>query len=323
MGRAVARRAASAAITLVLVTIVVFGLLCALPGDPSDDDGAARPLPPAYRAALRAQYHLDDPWPERYALWVGDLIRGDLGRSLFSQQRVATMLAERLPATLALDALALLAMLAAAVPLGILGAWRPGGSWDRFGWIATTVLYAVPVFWLALLLQWLFAVRLQVLPLAGITSEDLRGASSAARAVDALRHLVLPAACLAAGGLAYITRFVRAGVLESTGGDGGRAARARGLTTLEYVSQHGLVQSIAPLLTLAGLLIPRLVGGALLIEKIFSIPGLGSLMFDSILARDLPVVLALTLLSGLATLAGTTLSDLLIVWLDPRVRRAS
>jgi len=224
---------------------------------------------------------------------------------------------------LALNALALLGMVGLAVPLGILGAWKPEGAWDRTGWIATSALHAVPVFWIAILLQWLFAVRLGWLPLAGVASDGARHASEARAFLDAVWHLVLPATCLASGGLAYVSRFVRTNLVESTAGDGGRAARARGLSTLQYVVRHGLLQAVVPLLTLAGFLIPRLVGGSLLVEQMFNVPGLGSLLFASILSRDLPVVLALTLVSGLATLAGTTLSDVLIVWLDPRVRHAA
>ena len=319
---AIANRIATAAITLLLVTVVVFALLCALPGDPTGDDTGSRPLPPQYRAALRAQYHLDDPWPVRYGRWMRDVSRGDLGTSFSEQQPVAAMLKERLPVSVGLNALALLAMLGVAVPLGILGASQPDGRWDRAGWIATTALYAVPVFWLALLLQWLFAIRLGWLPLSGVATDGARHASAAGAVADAVRHLVLPAVCLASGGLAYVSRFVRTSLVESTAGDGGKAARARGLSTFQYVARHGVVQAVVPLLTLAGFLIPRLVGGSLLIEKIFDVPGLGSLLFDSILARDLPVVLALTLVSGLATLAGMTLADALIVWLDPRVRHA-
>ena len=323
MFRAIATRIATAAITLLLVTMVVFALLCALPGDPSGVDDAPRPLPPEYRAALRAQYHLDDAWPLRYGRWVRDLLRGDLGTSFSAQQPVATMLRERLPVSMGLNTLGLLAMLGVAVPLAIVGAAKPNGPWDRAGWITTTALHAVPVFWTALLLQWFFAIRLGWFPLSGLTTDGTRGASSAASVVDAGRHLVLPALCLALGGLAYVTRFVRTNLVEATAGEGGRAARARGLSTLQYVARHGTVQAVVPLLTLAGFLIPRLVAGSLLVEAIFNIPGLGSLLFDSILARDLPVVLALTWLSGLATLAGTTLADILIVWLDPRVRRAA
>ena len=323
MLRAIAGRIATAATTLLLVTIVVFALLCALPVEPAGNDDASRPLPPEYRAALRAQYHLDDTWPLRYGLWMRDVVRGDLGTSFSAQQPVTTMLRERLPVSLGLNALALLAMLGVSVPLGILGAWKPDGAWDRAGWIATTALYAVPVFWAALLLQWLFAIRLGWLPLSGISTDGARHASALAALADSTRHLVLPAACLASGVLAYVSRFVRTSLVESTAGDGGKAARARGLSTLQYVSRHGVAGAVVPLLTLAGFLIPRLVGGSLLIEEIFNIPGLGSLLFDSILARDLPVVLALTLLSGVATLCGTTLSDALIVWLDPRTRHAA
>ena len=319
---AIASRIATALVTLFIVTIVVFALLCALPADPSGEDTASRPLPPEYRAALRAQYHLDEPWPSRYGRWVRDLLRGDLGKSFASRQPVATMLMDRLPISLALNTLALLSMLGVAVPLGILSASRPDGPWDRAGWIATSALYAVPVFWTALLLQWLFAVRLGWLPLSGISTDGARHGSSAFAIVETVRHLVLPAAWLASGGLAYVSRFVRTSIVEGTAGEGGRAARARGLSTLQYAARHGVVQAISPLLTLAGFLIPRLVGGSLLVEAIFNVPGLGSLLFDSILSRDLPVVLALTLLSGVATLLGTTTSDVLILWLDPRVRYA-
>ncbi len=319
---AIATRIATAAVTLLLVTIVVFAILCALPGDPSSDDSGSRPLPPEYRAVLRAQYHLEDPWPVRYGRWLRDVLRGDLGTSFSAHQPVLSMLRERFAVSMALNALALVALVGVAVPLGILGAWKPDGAWDRASWIATTGLHAVPVFWVALILQWVFAIRLGWLPLAGVTPDGARHASAGGALADTAWHLVLPATCLASGALAYVSRFVRTSLVESTAGDGGKAARARGLSTLQYVARHGIAQAIVPLLTLAGFLIPRLVGGSLLIEEIFNVPGLGSLLFNSILARDLPVVLALTLVSGLATLVGTTVSDVLIVWLDPRVRHA-
>jgi peptide/nickel transport system permease protein len=253
----------------------------------------------------------------------GKLAIGDFGTSFSTQQPVANIVLGRLPVSLGLNVLGLIGMLSVAVPLGILGAWKPEGSWDRAAAAAATALYAVPVFWSALLLQWLFAVRLEWLPLSGLETDGARYASAGGAFADAARHLVLPAVCLASGGLAYVSRFVRTSLLESTAGDGGRAARARGLSTLQYLARHGLTQAAVPLLTLAGFLIPRLVGGSLLIEAIFNVPGVGSLLFDSILARDVPVVLALTLLSGVATLLGTTLADLMIVWLDPRVRNAT
>ena len=321
MPAAIARRIATAVVTLLVVTLLVFALMSALPGDAIDEE-SSRALPPEFRSALRAQYHLDEPAPVRYGRWLADLGRGELGTSLSTGQPVGELLRDRLPVSLALNTFALAVLVAIALPLGILGAWKPGGAWDRVGLGATTVLYAVPVFWSALLLQWAFGVRLHWLPLSGIATEGAVHAGLLAGKADNLRHLVLPAVCLAGGGLAYVSRFVRTSLVESSSGDGGRAARARGLSTLEYLWRHGLRQSAVPLLTLAGFLIPRLVGGSLLIEQIFGVPGLGSLMFKSILGRDVPVVLALTLVSGVAALVGTTVADLLIACVDPRVRRA-
>jgi peptide/nickel transport system permease protein len=252
---AIATRIATAVVTLLVVTIVVFALLCALPGDPTDEDGGSRPLPPAYRAALRAQYHLDEPWPARYGLWMRDVLRGDLGTSLTAQQPVATILRARLPVTLGLNSLALLGMLGVAVPLGILGAWKPDGRWDRAGWVTTTALYAMPVFWTALLLQWLFAIRLGWLPLSGMATDGIRRASIGRAFVDTTWHLVLPATCLASGVLAYVSRFVRTSLVESSAGDGGKArAEPHALASPATESRRPSYRSCA-------IFIPRLVGG--------------------------------------------------------------
>ena len=320
MGVRLAPRLAVAALTLLLVTLAVFGLLCALPGDTLSIE-TDRALPPSYVASLRAQFHLDDPWPVRYGRWLADVAHGHLGFSETEQRPVATIIAERLPVSVALNTAALVVTFAFAVPLGILGAWRPGGRWDRFGATATTALYAVPVFWMALLLQWIFSVRLGWLPLFG-TSSDV-AASTWVRFMDALRHGVLPVACLSYGGIAYVSRFTRVALVENAGEAGGRGARARGVSALRYLGTHGLAQASVPLLTLLGFLIPRLVGGSILVEQVFGIPGLGQLLWDAILARDLAVVLALTLVSGIATLVAMTLADLIAARVDPRLRRAA
>jgi peptide/nickel transport system permease protein len=320
MRATLAPRLAVAALTLLLVTFAVFALVSALPGNSLSVE-TDRALPPGYVAALRAQFHLDDPWPLRYARWLGDVARGRFGFSEVEQRPVATILAERLPVSLALNAAALVVTFAFAVPLGILGAWRPGGRWDRLSATATTALYAVPVFWMALLLQWVFSVRLGWLPLFGTSSET--DPSAWVRFLDAFRHGVLPVACLSYGGIAYVSRFTRVAIIENAGEAGGRGARARGMSALRYIGTHGLAQASVPLLTLLGFLIPRLVGGSILVEQIFGIPGLGQLLWNAILARDLAVVLALTLVTGIATLAGVTLADLLAARMDPRLRRAA
>lgn len=322
MRAGVATRLAVAALTLLLVTLAVFVLVNLLPGDASDELAeGVRPLPPAYVAALRAQFHLDDPLPVRYARWLADIARGDFGRSQVTGRPVATVVLERLPVSLALNAAALVLTLVLAVPLGILGAWRPGGAWDRAGSTVTTGLYAVPVFWMALLLQGVFAVELGWLPLFGTSTGGASGVVS--RVGDALRHGVLPVACLSYGGVAYVSRFLRTNLVEGSAAVTRRAAQARGLSALRYVSTHGLLQASVPLLTLLGFLIPRLVTGSILVEQIFGVPGVGQLLLEAILARDLAVVLALTLISGLVTLFATTTVDALAARLDPRLDRAT
>lgn len=316
----VARRLAVSATTLILVTLAVFALLNSLPGDALSDVEDDRALPAAYLTALRAQYHLDDPLLTRYARWIGDVARGDLGISQTEQRPVAMILAERLPVSVALNAAALIVTFTIAVPLGILGAWKPGGRWDRLGSTVATGLYAVPVFWMALLLQWVFSIRLGWLPLFG-TSTDL-ATTSWGRAGDAILHGILPVVCLSYGGVAYVSRFARTALIENAGDVPARSARARGVSALRFTATHGIAQASVPLLTLLGFLIPRLVGGSILVEQIFGIPGLGQLMLSAILARDLAVVLALTLVSGVATLVGVTLADLLVARFDPRVHRA-
>jgi peptide/nickel transport system permease protein len=319
MSSGVASRLAVAAVTLILVTLAVFLLINALPGDAIEDD-SDRPLPASYLAALRAQYHLDEPIGRRYARWIGDVVRGDLGVSMIEQRPVMEILRERLPVSVALNAVALALTLVLAIPLGVLGAWKPGGFWDRAGLAATTGLYAVPVFWMALLLQWTFAVRLGWVPLFGVSFD--RDASWLARFGDAARHAALPVACLSYGGVAYVSRFLRTALLESAGSGAARGARARGRSALGYMARHGLPQAGVPILTLLGFLIPRLVGGSVLVESIFGIQGVGQLLLAAILARDLTVVLALTLVAAMATLLGTTLADVLAARLDPRVHRA-
>jgi peptide/nickel transport system permease protein len=320
MRTGVAPRLAVAAVTLLFVTLAVFLLVNSLPGDAIEDD-STRPLPPGYIVALREQFHLDEPLGRRYVRWLGDVSRGQLGISMVEQRPVAAILRERLPVSISLNFAALCLTLALAVPLGILGAWRPGGTWDRASLAAATGLYAVPVFWMALLLQWLFAVRLGWVPLFGTSTAP--GGGLVSSLVDAIRHAVLPVICLSYGGVAYVSRFVRTSLLESAGDGAARGARARGRSALGYMTRHGLVQASVPLLTLLGFLIPRLVGGSILVESIFGIPGVGQLLLAAILARDLTVVLALTLVAAVATLVGATLADLLAARLDPRIHRAS
>lgn len=317
---AVARRLLASVTTLGLVTVVVFAILAGLPGRDAIESDEQHALPPEYRAALREQFHLDDPLPLRYARWMADIARGDFGTSAVDRRSVASLVRERAGISVGLNALALAATLALAVPLGLLAAWRPGSAWDRWGLATTTAFYAVPVFWAGLVLQWVFAVKLGWLPLYG-TRSDAPPSWIGGALLDRAWHMALPVVCMSYGGLAYVSRFIRTALVESTPGEGGRAARARGVSALRFVAVHGMRQASVPLLTLAGFLLPRLLGGSLLVEQIFNLPGLGMLTLDAVLARDVPVVMALTLLAGVSTIAAIAASDLLAAWADPRVRR--
>jgi peptide/nickel transport system permease protein len=324
VARALARRLVTGALTLFLVTVLVFVLIQLAPGSPLAEGveaaGLQRPDPETI-AELERIYHLDEPLHRQYLLWLGDLARGDLGRSFHDKRPVAEKIGERLGITLTLNALALLVMILTAVPLGAAAAWKRGTRFDRYAGVVTYLLYALPVFWAGLLLQILFAVRLGWLPLAGLHAEGSETLGAWRGLLAHAAHLVLPVACLSYAGLAYISRFVRATLLEGSSGESALAARARGLSSLGVLFRHGFRQAAVPLLTLAGFLLPTLVSGSVIVETVFAIPGLGRLFVEAAFQRDLPVLLALTLLSGVATLAGIVGADVAYAVADPRVRR--
>lgn len=324
MLRLLARRLATAVLTLWLVTALVFALIHVIPGDPLDagaEEESLQSLPASTLAELRSLYHLDQPLHRQYFLWLADVLRGEFGRSFHDRRPVAEKIQERAGLTVLLNALALTLMVLISLPVGAAAAQRPGSTWDKLSAGGTYVLYAVPVFWAGLLLQILFSVRLGWLPLAGLRTSGTEFLEPLARMLDRVAHLVLPVICLSYGGLAYLTRFVRASLLDSPAGESWRGARARGLSALRVLYRHGLRQAGLPMLTLAGFLLPALVGGSVIVETIFALPGLGLLLVEAAFQRDMPVLMGLTLLSGTATLTGIVLADLTYSLVDPRVRR--
>jgi peptide/nickel transport system permease protein len=305
--------------------VVTFLLVHLLPGDPAlvnlGADLEAHIPPEAYRRMLH-EMGLDRPLHVQYFTSLGALLRGDL-ESFADGRPVAERIGERLPATLLLQTLALGAAVAVALPLGIAGARRHGTWFDSGSRWLLFLLFARPSFWVALLLQVSLAVHWGLLPTQGMISTGMDNAPLLARALDRTRHLILPVICLAYGQLAFLARFTRANVLESLGRDFVRTARAKGLAEGQVMRRHAFRHSLSPLLTLAGLTLPALVGGSILIETIFSWPGLGSLFFVSVTHRDYPLVLALTLLTATVTLAGNLAADLLYRVADPQSGSAS
>jgi peptide/nickel transport system permease protein len=319
MIRYVARRLLLAVPTLFGITVVVFLLVHLAPGSPGlGGEGSLRR--PSGRGAeeMRRLYGLDRPLPERFAKWMSRVARFDLGESFVDHRPVSERIREALPNTLLLNGTALVLALLIAIPLGVIAGGHPEGTFDRVSAAALFALYSMPTFWAALLLQTLLAVRLRWLPLYGVASDA--APAGAAGLLDRLAHLALPVTCLTYGTLAFIARLVRSGVAEARAGDYVLAVRARGASRRQALWRHAFRNALVPLLTLAGLMLPALLSGSVIVERIFVWPGLGQLYLDSILSRDYPVILALSLLTAAVTLLATLASDIAAAIADPRVR---
>jgi ABC-type dipeptide/oligopeptide/nickel transport system permease component len=298
-------RLGSAFVVMFGVCTLVFLLLHLVPGDPVEAmlGESARP---ADRDALRRALGLDLPVAEQYARYLTGLSRLDLGRSFQNQRPVVDLLAERLPATLQLTAAALVLALALAIPLGVLAAHRRGSALDSGAMAFSLIGISMPNFWLGPLLILVFSLWLGWTPVSGS---------------DRPLSLVLPAITLGTALAAVLARMVRASVLEVLGEDYVRTARAKGLSEAAVLRRHALRNAWLPVLTLVGLQLGGLLGGAVITETVFAWPGVGSLLVESIQARDFPVAQGCVLLISLVYVLVNTLTDLAYVWVDPRIGR--
>ena len=299
-----AARTGSALLVIFGVCTLVFMLIHLVPGDPVEAmlGESARP---ADRQALRQSLGLDQPVFEQYLGYLGRLIRFDLGESFLYQRPVRDLLAERLLPTLQLAGTSLLLALVLALPLGVLSAYHKGGLFDVGAMGFSLLGVSIPNFWLGPLLILIFSLWLGWTPVSG-----REGPAS----------LVLPAITLGTGLAAILARMVRSSVLEVLGEDYVRTARAKGLGTLAVLWRHALRNAWLPISTLVGLQLGALLGGAVITETIFAWPGIGSLLIEAIQGRDYPVVQACVLLISLAYVLVNTLTDLVYLWIDPRIR---
>ena len=309
MTRFLARRALGAVGTLFGVLVAVFLLLSAAPGDPARLAAGGvpgrRPASEEALEAFRAVHGLDRPLAARLGSWLGSAVRLDLGRSFRDGRKVTERIGETLPATLSVNGIALLLAAFASVPLGIAAGRRPGGRADRLSGLLLDALFSLPSFALGLLLLLLFAVKLRWAPVFAEPSSGFSG-------------LALPALTLALVALAPIARVVRESVRAALGSPSAVAARARGESPREE-TLRALRRSVPAFAGLLASLVPQLVAGSVLVERVVAVPGTGQLLADSVFARDLPTVLGLTLASGVAVVVATLGADVLSALADPRI----
>ncbi len=319
MLRFLSRRIAAAIVLLFVVLSVTFVLLHAAPGDPFFSDPR---MSQETRQALREQFGLDQPLWRQFLTWVGGVLRGDLGVSIIHGRGAAAVLLAKLPATFLLVATGLLVEYALGMGLGMAAALRPGGRLDRWVRSLSLLFYSVPYFWLAIVLIDLLAVRAGWFPINMMRSDDAMELGAWERTVDLLHHLALPALSLGLAEFGLVSRFVRNGLVEVLEQDYVRTARASGLPPLRILWVHGMKNAVGPLLQKFGVGLPERLSGAVLIEVIFSWPGVGQAIYSAVLQRDYPVVLASTVFSGVTVVVTTLAVDLVHAWIDPRVRDA-
>ncbi|GHH52963.1 peptide/nickel transport system permease protein [Streptomyces candidus] len=317
MARMTGRRALFAVPVLLVVTFGVFAVAAASPFDPVKAYAGTAGLTSsqANLDQLRANLGADQPLVARWWDWLTSALTGDLGDSSVMRQPVADVIVERLGWSTLLAATAFLLAILLGTALGVLAARRPGGWLDRCASSAAYTLEAAPAFWLGLLAIWFFALKLGVLPAGGLTDTD----SDVITLGQVASHLVLPAAVLGVSQLPWFFLYVRQGVGDALEEDPVRGARARGTSERTVLFGHALRSGMLPMLTLVGSRVPELITGALLIETVFSWPGIAAATVQAALAVDFPLLAALTVLATAAVLAGNLLSDLLYGLADPRV----
>jgi peptide/nickel transport system permease protein len=299
---------------LFLMSVLVFGFIRLIPGDPADamlgiDADAST------RQALRHALGVDRPIPVQYALWLGRMARGDFGRSIRSQQPVWAILADKFPVTLELTAAATAIGLAISLPLGVVAAVRRNTGVDFGAMVMALGGVSIPSFWLGVMLILLFSLRWRFFPSIGYT-EFTRNP------LDALRHLILPAVTLGLGLIGALTRMVRSGVLEEQTREYVRSARAKGLSPRAVITGHILRNALLPTLTVLGTQVSVLLGGAVITEQIFGWPGLGQLAVQAVLGRDYPVLQGTILVVAVVVTIVQLLVDVGYALLDPRIRFA-
>ena len=320
MGAYIIRRLIGLPPLIIGITIITFLLIHATPGSPVDDLKLTPEIKEEDLQNIKRTLGIDRPLHEQYIVWIAQLAQGDLGISLKTYQPVRKELFERLPNTLLLTISALLVALLLAIPIGVIAALKRNSWIDHFTTILSTLGQSVPAFWLGLMLIIVFAVQFKVWGLPSLPSGGTRTLPNGGDFADRLKHLILPVTALAVAQMATWARYIRSQMLEVIRQDFVRTARAKGLPDRAVVLRHAFRNAVLPLITLIGLTIPNLFGGAVIIEGIFGWPGIGGLVISAAGNRDYTVVMGTVLFISIVTVLSNLLADICYGIADPRIR---
>jgi peptide/nickel transport system permease protein len=314
------RRSGQLLITLMGITVLTFGIMHLAPGEPTAVQSEMNPKVSAQaREQLRKLYGLDRPLWIQYKDWLTRIVTLDFGTSFTDGRSVSRTIAEKIPITLAINLLSLFLIVAVATPIGIYAAVRHHSWFDKATTVFVFIGFAMPTFWLALLLMLLFGVALGWLPISGYETLGVE-MSFGGRLLDWGRHLLLPIFVSAFGGLAGFSRYARSSMLEVTRQDYVRTAQAKGLDERTIIFKHAFRNALIPIVTLLGLSVPGLIGGSVIFETIYAIPGMGQLFYQAVTARDYPIVMGITVIGAVLTLLGNFVADLSYALVNPKVQ---
>ncbi|MDI6890844.1 MAG: ABC transporter permease [Thermodesulfovibrionales bacterium] len=303
------------------ITLITFTVIHLAPGSPVEVQTEMSLKASAQaRENLKKLYGLDKPLHIQYFDWLRRFVRLDFGRSFVDGRKVIDKIIERIPITLTINILSLILIFSVALPIGIISATRQYSLFDKLSTVFVFIGFSTPAFWLALLLMILFGINMGLLPISGIQSIDVSEMGPFERLWDWIKHLILPVGVSAFGGVAGLSRYSRSSMLEVIRQDYIRTAMAKGLTEPEVVFKHAFRNALMPIVTILGLSVPGLIGGGVIFETIFAIPGMGQLFYSSTMARDYPTIMGILVIGAVLTLFGNLIADISYAFVDPRVR---
>lgn len=320
MTRYIIRRVLGMIPLLLGISFIVFALLNLVPGSPTNQFEFNPSIKPEDIARIKSNLGLDAPWYQRYFIWLGNALRGDFGISFTNYRPVTDIIAAALPNTLILAVTSLILSLLIAVPLGVYSAVKRNSLFDRITTILSTGFFSVPTVWLGLLMIILFAVKFQEWGLPSLPTSGVRNLREPDTFMNRVQHLILPATTLALLNIASWSRYIRTQMLETIHQDFVRTAQAKGLKYRIVLMSHAFRNAVLPLVTLIGLTIPDLFGGALITENVFAYPGIGQQIVKSLNSNDYSVAMACVMMLATLTVIGNLIADILYGVLDPRVR---